>query len=197
MLNLIGNFAGIAVMAIFLQNLVLTQGIGTCEVLKIANTSKGKISFSLIVLGFTGAASVITWPLDALMSFDKTEIHARTLVFIGAIGVLYLSVIGVLKIWKKLAPRAVRKLAYGAFNGVVVAVPFYNSKLPGDFWSALSFGLCAGLGFMLALWLVCEGLRRINSIDMPEAFRGLPIAFIYMGILCMAFFALSGKIYLV
>jgi len=196
MIKLLLEMATIGMTGIFLQNLVLTQGIGTCEALKIANTTRGRITFGALVWYFSTFSALLIWPVDRLMGFEKTNIHARTLVFVILIVFLYLITAGTLGLFGKLTPRGVRKLAYAALNGIVVAVPFYNRAQAYDIWSSLAFGFCAGLGFMLALWLACEGLRRINSPDVPAAFRGLPIAFLYMGILSLAFFALEGKVYL-
>ena len=47
------------------------------------------------------------------------------------------------------------------------------------------FGLGSGLGYLLAVMLVTEADRRLRSEAIPEAFRGLPITLIYIGVLAL------------
>ena len=45
---------------------------------------------------------------------------------------------------------------------------------------------------MLAVWLTAEGLRRIDNVNMPKAFLGLPAIFLYLSILSMVFLGFTG-----
>ena len=59
--------------------------------------------------------------------------------------------------------------------------------------AGLVFGLSAGIGYLLAMLLLYEGMRQIEAMDLPEAFRGLPARFIYVGLLALAFVGISGR----
>ena len=52
--------------------------------------------------------------------------------------------------------------------------------------------LAGGLGFILAVLMVTEAQRKLRSRSLPEAFRGLPITLIYIGILALAIFGFTG-----
>ena len=54
------------------------------------------------------------------------------------------------------------------------------------------WGLGSGLGYLLAVMLVTEADRRLRSEAIPEAFRGLPITLIYIGVLALAIYGFTG-----
>lgn len=45
---------------------------------------------------------------------------------------------------------------------------------------------------LLAVMLVTEADRRLRSEAIPEAFRGLPITLIYIGVLALAIYGFTG-----
>ena len=57
---------------------------------------------------------------------------------------------------------------------------------------SLGFSLGSALGYVLAVVLVNEGQRKIQSRSLPATFRGLPITLIYIGILALAIYGFSG-----
>ena len=57
---------------------------------------------------------------------------------------------------------------------------------------SMGFGLGSGLGYLLAVMLVTEADRRLRSEAIPEAFRGLPITLIYIGVLALAIYGFTG-----
>ena len=56
----------------------------------------------------------------------------------------------------------------------------------------LGFGLGSGLGYVLAVLLVTEARHRLRSKAIPEAFRGLPITLVYIGVLALAIYGFTG-----
>ena len=57
---------------------------------------------------------------------------------------------------------------------------------------SMGFGLGSGLGYLLAVMLVTEADRRLRSEAIPEAFRGLPITLVYVGVLALAIYGFTG-----
>ena len=56
----------------------------------------------------------------------------------------------------------------------------------------LAKGLGSGLGYVLAVLLVTEARHRLRSKAIPEAFRGLPITLVYIGVLALAIYGFTG-----
>ena len=46
--------------------------------------------------------------------------------------------------------------------------------------------------FVLAVLLVTEARHRLRSKAIPEAFRGLPITLVYIGVLALAIYGFTG-----
>ena len=57
---------------------------------------------------------------------------------------------------------------------------------------SIGFGLGSGLGYVLAVLLVTEARHRLRSKAIPEAFRGLPITLVYIGVLALAIYGFTG-----
>ena len=71
---------------------------------------------------------------------------------------------------------------------MLLVTGFGNSALGESMWMALG----AGGGYALAM-LICWSIReRLDLSDIPRAFRGAPILFIYLGLLSLALFGLVG-----
>ena len=87
-----------------------------------------------------------------------------------------------------LANRAqLRPLVYIA--SIAVLVERTQSFTLGQ---SLGFGLGSGLGYVLAVLLVTEARHRLRSKAIPEAFRGLPITLVYIGVLALAIYGFTG-----
>ena len=57
---------------------------------------------------------------------------------------------------------------------------------------SLVFGAAAAAGFGLALLLFAALRERIDSGDVPAAFKGTPIALVTAGLMALAFMGFSG-----
>jgi Na+-translocating ferredoxin:NAD+ oxidoreductase RnfA subunit len=79
----------------------------------------------------------------------------------------------------------------GASLGAVLMAVAANASLGSVLWYCL--GSWAGL--MAALLLVQAGRERMESASVPKAFFGLPVTLVYIGILSMAVFGLTGHIF--
>ena len=55
-------------------------------------------------------------------------------------------------------------------------------------------GICAGLGFTLAMLLMSGVRERLARADVPEPLKGMPIAFICTGLMAMAFLGFTGML---
>lgn len=63
-----------------------------------------------------------------------------------------------------------------------------------DLLQSVTYSVATALGFGLALVLFAGIRERLEFEDVPEAFRGVPVALITAGILAMAFMGFSGLV---
>jgi electron transport complex protein RnfA len=61
-----------------------------------------------------------------------------------------------------------------------------------SFFDSILFGFSTGIGFLFLLLVVTCLRERIDNENIPEAFRGLPILLIAIGMLSMGLMGLSG-----
>ena len=123
--------------------------------------------------------------------------HLRPSVFLAIFATLFLCIMGGILLARKKRGKETSKKRYKlhtaiAFGflplGVLLVTGFGNSALGESMWMALG----AGGGYALAM-LICWSIReRLDLSDIPRAFRGAPILFIYLGLLSLALFGLVG-----
>jgi electron transport complex protein RnfA len=145
---------------------------------------------TLFVLTLASGASYLTWHwlLEPLGLG-----YLRTLVFI----LLIAAVVQATEMLVRASSPLLHELL-GVFlplittNCAVLGVALLNLERQHGFVESLVFGAAAAAGFGLAL-LAFAGLReRMESADVPAAFRGTPIALVTAGLMALAFMGFSG-----
>ena len=72
-------------------------------------------------------------------------------------------------------------------NCAVLGVALLNVQNDFNFIESTVYGFAAGLGFLLAIFLLALIRERIEFAKIPKPFRGVPIALIAGGLLALAF----------
>jgi len=99
---------------------------------------------------------------------------------------------------KKLSPSLYQAL--GIFlplittNCAVLGVAILMIQKEFTLLQSVVYSVSTALGFALALVLFAGIRERLELEDVPESFRGTPIALVTAGILAMAFMGFSGLV---
>ena len=155
-----------------------------------------------IGLGFTLSLTVIgtirellAWSIQTYI-LDPLQIqYMQTIVFILVIAALVQMVEIMLK---KLSPSLYQAL--GIFlplittNCAVLGVAILMIQKEFTLLQSVVYSVSTALGFALALVLFAGIRERLELEDVPESFRGTPIALVTAGILAMAFMGFSGLV---
>ena len=88
--------------------------------------------------------------------------------------------------------QLLRILPLAAVNSSVLGTVMVERTQSFTLEQSMGFGLGSGLGYLLAVMLVTEADRRLRSEAIPEAFRGLPITLVYIGVLALAIYGFTG-----
>jgi electron transport complex protein RnfA len=183
----------LAIGASLVNNVVLTGYLGLCPFVGVGRrleAAAGMALATMLVLTLSAGASWIAWHwlLEPLGLG-----YLRTLVFILLIAALVQ--------FTEMLVRSTSPLLHellGVFlplittNCAVLGVALINFDRGHGFLESLVFGAAAGAGFGGAL-LAFAGLReRLESADLPEAFRGAPIALVTAGLMALAFMGFAG-----
>lgn len=193
-LHLVGVFFSYAVLAIFAQNAIFTRGLGVSRLVQLVGDKRTSSWWFALMLCIT---QVLVAPLafyaGRLLAPLPNRAQLRPVVYLACIAVVCLFELVVLKLAK--GPRSgqlIRILPIAAVNSGVMGTVLVERTQSFTLEQSIGFGLGSGLGYLLAVMLVTEAQNRLRSRAIPEAFRGLPITLIYIGVLALAIYGFTG-----
>ena len=193
-LHLVGVFFSYAVLAIFAQNAIFTRGLGVSRLVQLVGDKRTSSWWFALMLCIT---QVLVAPLafyaGRLLAPLPNRAQLRPVVYLVCIAVVCLFELVVLKLAK--GPRSgqlIRILPIAAVNSGVLGTVLVERTQSFTLEQSIGFGIGSGLGYLLAVMLVTEAQNRLRSRAIPEAFRGLPITLIYIGVLALAIYGFTG-----
>ncbi|MCQ2475374.1 MAG: hypothetical protein MJ173_05645 [Clostridia bacterium] len=177
-----------ALYAVFVQNMVMSFGLGSSEAIRASSKPDRFISLAAMISGFSVATSVICKLIDMFTASAELPYALRAAVYGGVLaGVYFIAAFAALVIFKA-SKKAMGTLGISALNTLVFAVPFINNTASYSFANCIGSGIGAGIAFVLAAALISRGAVRLaENKDIPAVFKGTPAMFIYVGILSLAF----------
>jgi electron transport complex protein RnfA len=183
----------LALGASLVNNFVLTQFLGLCPFVGVSRRFEAAAGMALATLFVLTLASGASWVAWHWLLEPLGLGYLRTLVFI----LLIAAVVQATEMLVRASSPLLHELL-GVFlplittNCAVLGVALLNLDRQHGFVESLVFGAAAAAGFGLAL-LAFAGLReRMESADLPAAFRGTPIALVTAGLMALAFMGFSG-----
>lgn len=193
-LHLVGVFFSYAVLAIFAQNAVFTRSLGVSRLVQLVGDERTSIWWFALMLCIT---QVLVAPLayfaGSFIAPLPNRAQLRPVMYLTCIAAVCLFELLVLKLAK--GPRSgqlIRILPVAAVNSGVLGTVLVERTQSFTLEQSLGFGLGSGLGYLLAVMLVTEAQNRLRSRAIPEAFRGLPVTLIYIGVLALAIYGFTG-----
>ena len=193
-LHLVGVFFNYAVLAIFAQNAVFTRSLGVSRLVQLVGDERTSSWWFALMLCIT---QVLVAPLayfaGSFIAPLPNRAQLRPVMYLTCIATVCLFELLVLKLAK--GPRSgqlIRILPVAAVNSGVLGTVLVERTQSFTLEQSLGFGLGSGLGYLLAVMLVTEAQNRLRSRAIPEAFRGLPVTLIYIGVLALAIYGFTG-----
>ncbi|MBP3549192.1 MAG: electron transport complex subunit RsxA [Rikenellaceae bacterium] len=189
------SYFAIIIGAIFVNNIVLSQFLGICPFLGVSSKVETSLGMSAAVTFVMAITAVVAWSLQKYVLAPLCIEYMQTIVFILVIAALVQMVEIVLK---KVSPALYQAL--GIFlplittNCAVLGVAILLVQEQYNLLQSVVYSVSIALGFGLALVLFAGIRERLELEEVPEAFRGTPIALITAGILAMAFMGFSGLV---
>lgn len=187
----------ISVGAILINNFVLVQFLGICPFLGVSKKVETASGMGIAVVFVMICASALTWVVQEYLLVPFGIEYMQTIAFILVIAVLVQFVEMFLQ---KSIPSLYNSL--GVYlplittNCAVLGVAINNiTKFGGtemSFVKSIVYGGSAGLGFTLAIVLFAGVRERLESSDIPEFLKGMPIVLVTAALLSIAFLGFSG-----
>ncbi len=186
-------------LAAFMQNVVLTTGLGSSLMLRVVRRPRVLVQFGIMLLFFTVTVTALFYPLDHLVTSTWLTRMLRPVVVVVLTALLYLLVASLTsKFVSKWYRNARRLLPLAAFNTVVVGVGLLiNHQVSLNFGQSIALAAGAAVGFTVVSAVTAEGVSRVDNPDTPAAFRGLPASLVYLGLLALAMMGFTPFINLV
>ena len=78
-------------------------------------------------------------------------------------------------------------------NCVVLGVAIVNIQKDYNLIQTVFSALGASIGFLLAIVLLASIREKLELNDIPEKFKGVPIALVTIGLMSLAFYGFSGN----
>jgi Na+-translocating ferredoxin:NAD+ oxidoreductase subunit A len=188
-----GYLFGIFLGAMVIQNFVFSKYLGLCVFFGTSQKKSTAVGMGITFTAVIVCASLMSWFLYQFVLKPYRLDYLQIIVFIGLVS---LTVQGVDTILRKINPALFK--AFGVYlvlviaNCIVIAVPLILADNEYNMLESLMLSLGAGLGFLLALFLMSSVRERLDFANVPQSYRGLPIAFIVAGLFALAFMGFSG-----
>ncbi len=186
-------YLALAINAILVGNLVLSKFLGICPFLGVSKKLSTALGMSFAVLFVMSLASVVAWGIfEGILAPLHLE-FLRTIAFILVIAALVqLTEMVIQKTSPALYEALGIYLPLITTNCAILGVAVMNVDAHRTFLSTLVYSVGASVGFGLALLLFAGIRERLETSQMPEAFRGVASALVVAGILSLAFMGFAG-----
>ncbi len=184
------TYITILITYIFISNLIMTQFMGMCPFIGVSKNIESAVGMGFAVTFVTTIASLVTWCVQTffLVPFGLTYLQTITFILVIAALVQFVEMLV-----QKVSPSLYKSL--GIFlplitsNCAVLGIAIIAVRSNYNALESFVAGLAAGLGFLLVIVLMSAIRERLDDIEVPKFFKGVPIAFITAGLMALAFMA--------
>jgi electron transport complex protein RnfA len=184
-------FAALA--AITTENVLFSGGIGFSRIFRAARKPKLIGLYSVLIAIYSLIAILISAGLYPFLQDGDLIIFIRPAVFSACIVAVYaISAVALKFISAEWYKKYGAVFSLSAINTVVLSMPYVQKSFKLGLLEAAGFALGTGAAFFLAAVVLSYAAGRFRNEDMPKAFSGMPAAFLYIGILSLAFAGLTG-----
>ena len=188
------KFLIIFIVAVFVNNVVLSQFLGICPFLGVSKKVSTATGMGAAVTFVLLLATMVTWLVQTYILVPLGLEFLQTIAFILVIATLVQMIEMIIK---KISPALYQAL--GVFlplittNCCVLGVAILVIQKEFTYAESLMYAVSIGIGFLLAM-VIFAGIREqlAKTGSTPCAMKGTPIALITAGILAMAFMGFSG-----
>jgi electron transport complex protein RnfA len=191
----VDNLFVIFISMALINNLLLSKFLGLCPFFGVSKKLSNAVSMGLAVIMVMVAASIVSWVLFFYLLVPFGIGYMSTVIFILVIA----SLVQILE----LAIRRTNVSLYNALgiylplittNCAVLGITFINVRTGYNLIETIVSALGAGVGFTLVLVMMSGIRERLDLADVPESFRGIPVAFLVAMMLGICFIAFSGMV---
>lgn len=180
---------------IFVNNFVMSRFMGICPFLGVSKKLDYALGMGLAVTFVMTLSSAFTY---MVYQYLLVPVHLEYLYNIAFILVIASLVQFVEMVIRKVSPALYSSLGIYlpliTTNCAVLGVAVLNMQSGYSLLESVVSGFGGGVGFLMGIVLFAGIRERIDESEVPEPFRGFPIAMIAAGLMAIAFLGFSGMI---
>lgn len=192
-MELFMNLMYILVTSVLVENVVLAKFLGCCPFLGVSKKLDSAVGMSSAVIFVMLMATAVTWPIYTYLLAPQGLDYLQTIVFILVIAALVQLVEFILKKYMKPLYRSLGVyLPLITTNCAVLGCTLLTIENHYGFVESLINALGSGLGFMLAMVLFAGVRSKMETVEFPKSFQGIPITLIAASIVSMSFMGFAS-----
>lgn len=191
----IGGLFVIFISAVLVNNFVLSRFLGICPFLGVSKQVETAVGMGMAVTFVMTLAGILTWVVQYTILTPLKLEYLQTIAFILVIA----SLVQFVEIFlQKMSPKLYQAL--GVFlplittNCAVLGLALLNIQNEFNLIETVVNSVGGALGFTLAIVLFAGIREKLEISNIPEPFKGFPIALITAGLMSMAFFGFAGLV---
>jgi electron transport complex protein RnfA len=187
----VGNLLWILFSAAVVNNFTLMLFLGLCPFLGVSSKIETALRMGLANTFVLTMTAVSVWALNAFVLTSAP--YLRLIAFIVVIASLVQIVEMVIK---KLSPALFRALGIYlpliTTNCAILALAIFQTTRAYTLPEAIAFALGAGLGLMIALFLMSSIREALETANVPKMIRGVGFVLLIAGSMSLAFMGFAG-----
>ena len=194
-MNLVIAFVLGILNAMLINNVILSRFYGICPFLGVSKKPSSALGMGVAVIAVILLAAIITWPIYNFILVPAGIAFMDLITYILVIAALVQLIEMIIK---KYSPSLYKAL--GVYlplittNCAVLGVSIGNTDQGLSFVDSMANALGTGIGFALVIFIFSTIRVRLESANIPKAFKGIPIALITAALMALAMLGLSGMI---
>ena len=181
------------ILAAIIENLVFARVFGVDGIINQTKTYSEMARYGALIIPVTVIGGVLAWYCKYLMSPTGLWRSFSLIITPACVAVASLIVWGLVQFLRKKRFDIVQEMTVVAsftaasFGAVVLALSMEFQIL-----QTVMYCFGSAVGLTLAMMLIHSGRERLEVSDVPRAFKGIPITLIYIGMLSLAIYGLTG-----
>ena len=187
------EYAAFLLSTIFVNNIVLSRFLGLCPFMGVSKKLGPAIGMGLATMFVLTLSSVCSYLSNHyfLEPLGMEYLKTITLILLIAVVVQFIEMYV-----HKSSPLLYNVLGIYlpliTTNCAVLGIALLNVQEDHTFIKSALYGVGGAMGFVLVLVLFAAARERIEAGDVPDCFKGAPIALVTAGFMAVAFMGFSG-----
>lgn len=197
------HYLSLATKAIFVENMALAFFLGMCSLIAVSKKVETAIGLGMAVIFVLGICTPLNQMLiTALLKPGSLWWAGLPDVDLGFLS--FITMIGTIAAVTQVVEMALERFSPALYNALGIFLPLIavNCAILGaslfmqerdySLADATVFGFGSGIGWALAIVALAAVREKLRYNNVPPALRGLPITFITVGLMSVAFMAFAG-----